>query len=813
MDIAFGRRSVVARIDAGGRRVAPESAAESEAGAAAGEFAPAEEKYTVVAPIGSGGMGEVMLVQDRDLRRDVAMKVLRQDFAGDAAMKRRFVAEAQATSQLEHPGIPPVHDIGLTPRGSVYFTMKVVRGETLAGVLKKLVLGAKDVRQVYTLHKLVSAMERICEACHFAHEKGVVHRDLKPENVMLGEFGEVHVMDWGIAKVTTSAGAEDTDHAPDVVHTLETESILLTQAGTVKGTIPYMSPEQARGDALDRRSDVWSLGAMLYEVLTLFPAFEGAGAQLIVRVRAGEFPDVATRNPRRPVPEALAAVCRRAMSKDPAARHATAREFGEELRAWLDGRAEKQRRHREAEELAAQGRAAMAAYVAARESIHAAEDLAAQTATRFQPWHSVEEKGELLDARAAVDATKKKAVLAFAETTRLLEGALLAEPENAGARGALADLWKGRLDDAERRADSADKDFALTMVGRYDDGRLAGYLSGDGSLELTSDPPGAQVTIARFEDRRGILYLGEARTLGTTPLAPVTLPMGSYLCVLRHPGRRDVRYPVHITRNRAWTGRVEIRTDREVGEEFVLVPGGPFVYGDGKDARTLELPDFVIAEKPVTFGDWAEFLAAVAKEQGLEDAAKLTPRIKGDHPYLVRGDDGTWRTGSTLVEGVAREKCVAAHGEDFEMRVPVMGVSWFDAVAWCEWKTRTTGRAWRLPTEEEREKSARGVDGRRFPWGDLEDATLSKSRDSRNWNAQPEPVGSFPAATSVYGMVDATGGMWEWTDSWFDARAVGRVLRGGCWYAPTGNLHCANRFSHDPGYRYTGMGFRPARSV
>jgi serine/threonine-protein kinase len=289
--------------------------------------------------------------------------------------------------------------------------------------------------------------------------------------------------------------------------------------------------------------------------------------------------------------------------------------------------------------------------------------------------------------------------------------------------------------------------------------------------------------------------------------------MGSYLALLRHPHFPEVRYPVQVSRNRAWKGRVTLRSNDEIGEGFVYVPGGPFVYGEGCDAGIVDLPDFAIAERQVTFADWAEFLVAVEKEKGVEEATKLAPQARGDLPFLVRNDDGSWRTGSTLVEGVAREKCVAEHGADFEMRVPVMGVSWFEAVAWCEWKTRTTGREWRLPTEEEREKAARGVDGRRFPWGDLEDATLGKCRDSRTWNAQPEPVGCFPTATSVYGMADAAGGMFDWTDSWFDARAAARVTRGGSWNKPAGSLSCALRASGDPGVRSAYDGFRPARSV
>ena len=127
-----------------------------------------------------------------------------------------------------------------------------------------------------------------------------------------------------------------------------------------------------------------------------------------------------------------------------------------------------------------------------------------------------------------------------------------------------------------------DASHALKMLQRYDDGRLSRVVSGDGNLVLTSEPAGAEVTLHRYEDRRGVLREGPGRSLGRTPTGIAEFPMGSFLCVLRLPGFRDVRYPVHITRNRSWTGQVKMRTDEEIGEGFVLVPGGPFVYGEGK---------------------------------------------------------------------------------------------------------------------------------------------------------------------------------------------------------------------------------------
>jgi serine/threonine-protein kinase len=255
--------------------------------------------------------------------------------------------------------------------------------------------------------------------------------------------------------------------------------------------------------------------------------------------------------------------------------------------------------------------------------------------------------------------------------------------------------------------------------------------------------------------------------------------MGSYLCVLRLPGYRDVRYPVHITRSRSWTG--------------------------------LELPDFAIAKHPVTFGEYGEFLAALERERGIEEARRHAPQTTTDGLLVFRGEDGSWRPNPGNITDPPHARYLGDYGTGYAERIPILAVNWHDAVAYLEWKARTTGRPWRLPSDEEREKASRGVDGRRFPWGEREDAGLGKCRDSRDEPPQPEPVGTFPTAAGVYGAEDMAGNVWDWTDSWLDARQSARVLRGGAWLNAPIYLRCAYRLAHDPSYRNTNYGFRAAR--
>jgi serine/threonine-protein kinase len=248
---------------------------------------PLPRRYDLKKLLGEGGMGDVWLGRDRRLRRLVAVKVAQERWAGHDTVLRRFHEEAQLTSQLQHPAIPPVHDMGQLPDGRPYFCMKVIHGRTLASLLARRANPADD------LPRLLAAFEQVCQAVAYAHSKGVIHRDLKPHNVMVGAFGEVQVMDWGLAKVLKDEASRERERPETAASVVETERTQqgeqLTAAGSVLGTFAYMPPEQARGETarLDKRCDVFGLGAVLCEILTGKPPYEGSPEEVRLHAQLG----------------------------------------------------------------------------------------------------------------------------------------------------------------------------------------------------------------------------------------------------------------------------------------------------------------------------------------------------------------------------------------------------------------------------------------------------------------------------------------------------------------------------------------------
>ncbi len=275
--------------------------------------------------LGHGGMGEVRRVLDARLGRQLALKV---STASDPAAQARFVREARVQGQLEHPGIVPVHELGLDPKGAPFFTMKRVRGLTLSEVLAALQEGDVAVGERFPRRRLLAALQSLAQTLDFAHSCGVIHRDVKPSNVMLGDFGEVYLLDWGIAKVGTNPTEGPQRVAPhDAGGTL---------AGAVMGTPGYLSPEQAAGQPVTTKTDVWSLGTVLFEVLTGTPLIRAPDTLSALAATHGPHPSPRARAPQVEIAPELDALCSDALHLVAEARP-TARQFGQRLETILAG--------------------------------------------------------------------------------------------------------------------------------------------------------------------------------------------------------------------------------------------------------------------------------------------------------------------------------------------------------------------------------------------------------------------------------------------------------------------------------------------
>jgi eukaryotic-like serine/threonine-protein kinase len=306
-------------------------------------------RYEPIRQLGMGGMGEVILVNDQDIARPVAIKRLLPEL-DDAATLVRFVDEIRTIGQLEHPNIVPIHDVGVDDEGRYFFVMKYIEGETLAAIIDKLREGDREYHRRYTTERRIEIFVGILHALDFAHAHGILHRDIKPANVMVGRYGEVVVMDWGIAKPMAAARELAARSAAERVTPASGERMFATRVGSYVGTPSYMSPEQALGqnDALDARSDLYSAAVLFHELVTLKHYLGDRGSlEALLEAVVGEDLGIrrlmTDRHPAQPaVPAELLHLVHRGLQKDPARRYQSAAQMIEVLQVILEGKAEVQ---------------------------------------------------------------------------------------------------------------------------------------------------------------------------------------------------------------------------------------------------------------------------------------------------------------------------------------------------------------------------------------------------------------------------------------------------------------------------------------
>lgn len=309
---------------------------------------PSGPRYTRTMLHASGGMGSVWLAHDSHIGRDVALKELHGESTPSGAVPPRFLREARITGQLEHPGIVPVYELGRDPiSGRAFYTMRFVRGRTLNQAIAAYQEHRRDGQDdPFEFVTLLSALVSVCQTIAYAHSHGVVHRDLKGENVVLGDFGEVIVLDWGLAKHVSMPDDDATAEGATPESASSDSPASRTRMGQVMGTPAYMSPEQAQGriDLIGPATDIFGAGAILYEILAGRPPFSGTTTMDVIhQARQGEIVPPSAFNPA--VSPSLEAICMKALAREPGDRHANAGELAREVQGWQD----RQRRQAEDE--------------------------------------------------------------------------------------------------------------------------------------------------------------------------------------------------------------------------------------------------------------------------------------------------------------------------------------------------------------------------------------------------------------------------------------------------------------------------------
>jgi serine/threonine-protein kinase len=309
-----------------------------------------EKRFAVLRPYARGGLGEVSVARDQELHRDVALKEIQTKHADHPESRTRFLREAEITGQLEHPGIVPVYGLGQYSDGRPYYAMRFIKGESLKAAIDRFHKqdysaggpSARSTESVLRSRDLLTRFVSVCNTAAYAHSRGVLHRDLKPSNIILGEFGETLVVDWGLAKTINAIPRAGDDAGSKTLHEFPFRLAIsdadtdLTQMGRVLGTPPFMSPEQATGrlDLMGPASDVYSLGATLYYVLTGKTPFSDLDTREILdHVQRGDFIRPRQLDPH--LAPDLEAICLKAMAVKPENRYSSALALAEDLERWL----------------------------------------------------------------------------------------------------------------------------------------------------------------------------------------------------------------------------------------------------------------------------------------------------------------------------------------------------------------------------------------------------------------------------------------------------------------------------------------------
>ena len=743
--------------------------------------------------LGAGGMGQVLRVYDLKLQRSLALKIISADLVSYPLILSLFLKEAQTTAILQHPGIVPVHDFGTLPDGRLYFTMKEIQGVTLKDVIRSLhrprsPMASHELRGGWSVQRLLQIFARICEAVGYAHEMGVLHRDIKPDNIMLGPHGEVLIVDWGIAKLLPK-GAER----------FGIDVRIKPSKGSVIGTPMYMSPEQAQGEGshVVETADVFSLGAILYEILTGKEPRKGRAAEILQQAQLplpllpeSKYIDVS-----------LDDIYTKATSLNHKKRYANATELYQAIQAWLEGSA---KRH-QAEILVEEAQLfRVNIQVLERKIIDLGLKIRQQEKT-IERWDPPAVKQSLWEMEDSLEQLKLKARLLEINFIEKLHTALNYCPDFAAAHQTLADFYYEKHREAEEKKDRIQAPLMAQLMTLHDMGRYQSYLSGISRLQLSTKIPS---TIELFHFKNVSRRLEPFSVWKGKSPVNIELPIGSYLAHIQTDGHAVVQLPFFVTREKTTRFfKLVLPLEEDIREEECYVPAGACYLGSHDEPKNprgkVYLRAFCIQKHPVTNRQYIQFLNSLAAQGREADALLHVPRARGIGSELGEQIYGYSAESKTFFLQPDSE------GDCWGPNWPVILITGFNAQAYADWYTEQTGKQWMLPTCQQWEKAARGVDERKLPWGDHFEPTWASVRGCKKGRALPTDIQEHPLDISPFGVQGMAGNVQDFClDPENDAMMYSK---GGAWAHHPEFIDMAIQRHFPKSTRLEVAGFRLAR--